>query len=62
MLSTQWPRAMLGADPIIFSREGRLRMLRDNSVTTIINLMCRLAFQPQTCAVWEASTSTWGLE
>ena len=34
-LCMQWPHAIVGAEPIIFNRDGRLRMLRTNSLTTV---------------------------
>ena len=35
-LCMQWPHAIVGAEPIIFNREGRLLMLRANSLTTLV--------------------------
>ena len=35
----QWPHAIVGAEPIIFNRDGRLRMLRANSLTTLIEVI-----------------------
>ena len=35
-LFMQWPHAIVGAEPVIFNRECRLRMLRDNSLTTLV--------------------------
>ena len=32
----QWPHAIVGAEPIIFNRDGRLRMLRADSLTTLV--------------------------
>ena len=35
-LCVQWPHAIVGAATIIFNRDGRLRMLRVNSLTTLV--------------------------
>ena len=34
----QWPHAIVGVEPIIFNRDGRLRMLRANSLTNLVRL------------------------
>ena len=35
------PHAIVGAEPIVFNRDGRLRMLRANSLTTLVRSMKR---------------------
>ena len=36
----QWPHAIMGrAEPIIFNRDSRLRMLQANSLTTVVILI-----------------------
>ena len=35
----QWPHAIVGAEPIIFNRDDMLRMLRANSLTTLVELI-----------------------
>ena len=38
-LCMQWPHAIVGAEPIILNRDGRLRMLRANSLTTLVYII-----------------------
>ena len=40
-LCMQWPHAIVGqlGQPIIFKKDGRLRMLRANSFTTLVNVI-----------------------
>ena len=41
----QWPHAIVGAAPIIFNRDGRLRMLRANSLTTLVIIKIKLTLE-----------------
>ena len=41
-LCMQWPHAIVGAEPIIFNMDGRLRMLRSNSLTTLVIIIIEL--------------------
>ena len=47
-LCMQWPHAIVGAEPIIFNREGRLRMLRANSLTTLVYTIQLVTLKLQT--------------
>ena len=44
-LCMQWPHAIVGAAPIIFNRDGRLRMLRANSLTTLVIIKIKLTLE-----------------
>ena len=38
-LCMQWPHAIVGMEPIILKRDGRLRMLQANSLTTLVYII-----------------------